>query len=238
MLSVCFKNVVIGSGCRTREGTANWLLKRRLLCPRQPCFCPWLFSSPHAALPLVSILHLWLDLFKLLCAVLRSVVSEPGIKGRASNYIQQILWDVITCPYPWGLLLAQHSSIISRKHNDIFVFSIICQCWDSTDILKRGTRFSCTDNTIGSDVLATHGAGLVTVMGSAWWRHQMETFSALLALCEGNSPVTGGFPSQRSVTWELWCFLSCTWKNGWVNNRDAGDLRRHCAHYEVTLMES
>ena len=35
---------------------------------------------------------------------------------------------------------------------------------------------------------------------SAWWRHQMETFSALLALCEGNPPVTGGFPSQRSVT--------------------------------------
>ena len=26
------------------------------------------------------------------------------------------------------------------------------------------------------------------------WRHQMETFSALLALCEGNPPVTGGFP--------------------------------------------
>ena len=28
-----------------------------------------------------------------------------------------------------------------------------------------------------------------------WWRHQMETFSALLALCAGNSPVIGEFPS-------------------------------------------
>ena len=28
----------------------------------------------------------------------------------------------------------------------------------------------------------------------------MENFSALLALCEGNPPVTGGFPSQRPVT--------------------------------------
>ena len=28
----------------------------------------------------------------------------------------------------------------------------------------------------------------------------METFSALLALCEGNSLVTGEFPSQRPVT--------------------------------------
>ena len=35
---------------------------------------------------------------------------------------------------------------------------------------------------------------------STWWRHQMETFSALLAFCMGNSPVTGEFPAQRPVT--------------------------------------
>ena len=35
---------------------------------------------------------------------------------------------------------------------------------------------------------------------TSWWRHQMETFSALLALCVGNSPVTGEFPVQRPVT--------------------------------------
>ena len=34
----------------------------------------------------------------------------------------------------------------------------------------------------------------------SWWRHQMETFSALLVLCGGNSPVTGEFPAQRPVT--------------------------------------
>ena len=33
-----------------------------------------------------------------------------------------------------------------------------------------------------------------------WWRHHIETFSALLALCVGNSPVTDEFPSQRPVT--------------------------------------
>ena len=32
------------------------------------------------------------------------------------------------------------------------------------------------------------------------WRHQMETFSALLTICAGNSPVTGEFPAQRPVT--------------------------------------
>ena len=34
----------------------------------------------------------------------------------------------------------------------------------------------------------------------AWWRHQMETFSALLAICAGNSPVSGEFPAQMPVT--------------------------------------
>ena len=32
------------------------------------------------------------------------------------------------------------------------------------------------------------------------WRHQMEIFSALLAICAWNSPVTGEFPAQRPVT--------------------------------------
>ena len=32
--------------------------------------------------------------------------------------------------------------------------------------------------------------------------------------------------------------LICAWTNGSVNNRDAGDLRRHGAHYDVTVMLS
>ena len=34
----------------------------------------------------------------------------------------------------------------------------------------------------------------------AWWRHQMEIFSKLLAFCAGNSPVTGEFSAERPVT--------------------------------------
>ena len=41
--------------------------------------------------------------------------------------------------------------------------------------------------------------GWVEQMARAWRRHQMETFSALLALCVGNSLVTGEFPSKRPV---------------------------------------
>ena len=53
-----------------------------------------------------------------------------------------------------------------------------------------------------------------------------------LARCEGNLPVTGGFPSQRPA---LMFPLICARTNGWANRRDPGDLRRHCAHYDVTV---
>ena len=42
--------------------------------------------------------------------------------------------------------------------------------------------------------------GYISLRRNPWWRHQMETFSALLVLCAGNSPVTGEFPTQRPVT--------------------------------------
>ena len=66
----------------------------------------------------------------------------------------------------------------------------------------------------------------------SWWRHHMETFSALLAICAGNSPVPGEFPAQRPVTrsfdvffdlrlnkrlskqsWGWW--LETTWRSLW-----------------------
>ena len=34
----------------------------------------------------------------------------------------------------------------------------------------------------------------------SWWRHHMDIFSALQAICAGNSPVPGEFPAQRPVT--------------------------------------
>ena len=40
----------------------------------------------------------------------------------------------------------------------------------------------------------------IYVFHISWWRHQMEIFSALLAICAGNSPVPGEFPTQRPVT--------------------------------------
>ena len=69
-----------------------------------------------------------------------------------------------------------------------------------------------------------------------WWRHQMETFSASLALCAENSPVTGDSPHKGQWRGALMFSLICALINGWVNNLEADDLRRHHTHYDVIVM--
>ena len=69
-----------------------------------------------------------------------------------------------------------------------------------------------------------------------WWRHQMETFSALLAHCAGNSSVPVNSPHKSQWRGALMFSLICVWINDWVNNRETGDLRRHRGHYDVNVM--
>ena len=54
--------------------------------------------------------------------------------------------------------------------------------------------------------------------------------------CAGNSLVTGDSPHKGQWRGALMFSLICALTNGWVNNRDAGDLRRRRAHYDVTVM--
>ena len=68
----------------------------------------------------------------------------------------------------------------------------------------------------------------ITTLASLWWRHQTETYSALLALCEGNPPTTGHKGQLRGA---LTFSLICAWTNGCVINREAGGSRslwRYC----------
>ena len=49
------------------------------------------------------------------------------------------------------------------------------------------------------------------------------------------SPVNS--PHKGQWRGALMFSLICTWMNDWVNNREAGDLRRHHAHYDVTVID-
>ena len=72
-----------------------------------------------------------------------------------------------------------------------------------------------------------------THIRNAWTRRHMGTFSALLALCRE----IHRWPHKGQWRGALIFSLICACTNGWVNNRDAGDLRRHCARGCVTVMD-
>ena len=69
----------------------------------------------------------------------------------------------------------------------------------------------------------------------SWWRHQMKTFSVLLALCAENSPVNGELPSQTPMTRSFYALLdlrlnkrlSKQWRSRWFDT-PSRLLWRHC----------
>ena len=72
------------------------------------------------------------------------------------------------------------------------------------------------------------------VLMTAWWHHQMEAF-----LCYW--PFVWGIHQWQAHKGQ-WCralmfSLICTWTKSWAKNQDMGDLRCHCAHYDVTVMD-
>ena len=69
-----------------------------------------------------------------------------------------------------------------------------------------------------------------------WWRHQMKHFRVTSHFA-GNSLFPVNSPHKGQWRGALVFSLICTWINGWVNNREAGDLRRHRGHYDVNEME-
>ena len=46
----------------------------------------------------------------------------------------------------------------------------------------------------------------------------------------------GEFLAQRPVTRSFDVYFDMRPKNGWINNGEAGDLRRYLAHYDVIVM--
>ena len=106
--------------------------------------------------------------------------------------------------------------------------------WRSCDVTIITSPCGCRIRfNHGSLPLVGRKTPIVYVRMSSWWRHQMETFSALLAICAGNSPVTGGFLAQRPVTRSFDVFFDLR-----LNKR----LIKHSwclwfgAHYDVIVM--
>ena len=72
---------------------------------------------------------------------------------------------------------------------------------------------------------------ITVMMTSSNW----NTFRATGHLC-GEFAGYRWIPRTKASDAELWFFLICAWINGWVNIGGTGDLKRHRANYDVTVM--
>ena len=107
---------------------------------------------------------------------------------------------------------------------------------------KQWVRYACT--ILKSDYaprIEIRGTGVYLFVLS-WWRHQMETFSALLAICAGYSLVSGEFPTQRPVTRSFDVFFDlrlnkrlCKQLGGWWFETLSRPLWRHRNVYVLLL---
>ena len=109
--------------------------------------------------------------------------------------------------------------------------------------VERGMPSTCRDNQRMlvffdgnfDDVYIIPMSTATNVYLISWWRHEMETFSVLLAICAGNSPVPGEFPAHRPVTRSFDVFFDLrlnkrlskqSW--GWWFEMLSRPLWRHC----------
>ena len=88
--------------------------------------------------------------------------------------------------------------------------------------------------TTHTTILMTHLDKWPNSCHVSWWRHQMETFSALLAIYAGNKPVAGEFPALRPVTRSFDVFFNLRLNNrlskeswGWWFEMLSRPLWRH-----------
>ena len=82
------------------------------------------------------------------------------------------------------------------------VIMVLLICIKHRKLLTPYWLLQENSNCDGGDWHCVHTVYKITL-----WCYDMEMLFTLLALCEGNPPVPGGFPLQKASNTELLCFL-------------------------------
>ena len=128
----------------------------------------------------------------------------------------------------WYLLIILVSCVNSSAHNRLLVIYIdtsIPNLIITTDALApNNSAVPSPDRVMTTRLHMFHISLLMmtSLDGNLYW-----PFVRGIHRSPVNSPHEGQW--RKAL---VFCFI-CTWINGWVNNRKAGELRRHRAHYGV-----
>ena len=158
----------------------------------------------------------------------------------------------LNCDMGWSLRCRTPTRKIKTSHEICSWLCCVLLCCASHNIYYIIYIYSCAFP--GYDYMYTVGALFVFVLHlskisvkskelsctnklmSTWWRHQLKHFPRYWPFVRGihRSPVNS--PHIGQWRGALMFSLICTSINSGVNNGDAGDLRRHRAHYDVIIM--
>ena len=162
--------------------------------------------------------------------------SNIGLFFLVTTHDDVIKWKHF--PRYWPFVGGIHRPPVDSHHKGqwrgALMFSLICawtNSWtnnrDAVDLRRHRADY---------DVIIMHQGYSSYWRQSSWWRHQMDTFSALQALCAGIHRSAVNSPHKGQWREALMLSFICAWINGWVNYRHAGDLRHHRSHDDVSAM--
>ena len=136
--------------------------------------------------------------------------------------------------YRWPVN-SSHKGPVKRK---MFPFDDVIISWCLLYGQGLTKHHSCRDieKLICMTWLHTHAVASMMVQ---WWRHQMDDvikwkhFPRYWPFVRGIHRSQVNSPHKGQWRGSLMFSLICTWINGWVNHREAGDLRRHRARQRI-----
>ena len=164
-----------------------------------------------------------------------------------------IKWKIF--PHYWPFVRGIHRSSVNSPHKGqwrgALMFSLICARLNSWVHNRYGGDLKRYQ--IHYDVIVMHNRlepgnhQCDRCLGSHWrsyllfprphddvikWKHFTRYWPFVRKI--HRSPVN--FPHKGQLRGPLMFSLICAWTNRWANNWDAGDLRRHRAHFDVTVI--
>ena len=145
-------------------------------------------------------------------------MDSPHSDSRRNNFVviqDRIFFSYNCCKRLNYLTIYEHNSdvIMSAMASQITGLSIICSTSSS-----------------GTDERKLQSSAMMTSLNG-------NIFHVTALVC-GKFTGHRWIPRTKGSDAKLWCSSICVWINGWVNNRDTGDYRRHRAHYDVPVIAS
>ena len=170
--------------------------KRGLLISCQggrPVFFTWktskMLSNNCRRLPTVSSIEIWADIVRTTSCCMSH--SGSGNNNQMTCFMQYVLYDWRAENSTYPLALREMLNTTSR-----FWIPFFSRTFYKAYTVRLEYRWIFTYHSLGGCNCLSMSQSWYRSSLSPWWRHQMKTFSTLLAICAGNSPVP-----------ELWCVL-------------------------------